>query len=212
MVFCFAGTIRAPLHSPGIVRQGAHEGFTRNVASGPTRAASCIIAPMVPRVLQLNISNGGVPKTAIDYAEITPLGIIGDVHRNPKYHGGPERALLLVASEVVDKVRAEGWTVFYGALGENLTTAGLDHRSWRPGQCFRIGSVLIELTFPRQPCANLDPYGPGIQARLFDRRVKVLDPSSPRWGESGFYAAVLQPGTIAANDIIEARNAGRATL
>ena len=159
---------------------------------------------MAPRVLQINISNGGVPKTAIDRAEVTPLGIIGDVHRSPRYHGGPERALLLIASEVVDTLCAEGWPVFYGALGENLTTVSLDHRSWRPGDRFRIGSVLIELTSPRQPCANLDPYGPGIQARLFDLRVKALDPTSAHWGESGFYAAVLVPGSLASNDIIEA--------
>ena len=156
-----------------------------------------------PRVLQINISKGGVPKRVVERAEVTSLGIVGDVQRNRKYHGGPQKALLLIASEVIDRLTAEGWPLFYGALGENLTTANVDHRSWRPGLCYRIGSVLVELTTPRQPCATLNPYGPGIQKRLYDKRVKLLDPESPHWGESGFYAAVLQPGTILANDIIQ---------
>jgi hypothetical protein len=39
-----------------------------------------------------------------------------------RLHGGPGKALLLLASEVIDALCAEGWPLFYGALGENLTT------------------------------------------------------------------------------------------
>jgi MOSC domain-containing protein YiiM len=154
-------------------------------------------------VVQINVSNGGVPKTPISRAEVGELGIAGDRHRYPRHHGGPRKALLLIASEVVDQLRREGWPVFYGALGENITTAGLDHRSWRPGARYRIGPVLIELTTPREPCRALRPYGSGIQKRLYDGNVRALDPSSPHWGESGFYVSVLETGAIAAGDIIE---------
>ena len=156
-----------------------------------------------PRVLQINISNGGVPKRSIQRADVTSLGIVGDIQRNRKYHGGPQKALLLIASEVIDRLAAEGWPVFYGALGENITTVNVDHRSWRPGLCYRIGAVLVALTTPRQPCATLNSYGPGIQKRLYDKQVKLLDPDSRHWGESGFYAAVLEPGSIMVNDILE---------
>jgi MOSC domain-containing protein YiiM len=146
---------------------------------------------LAPRILQISISPGGVPKTPLARAEVGPLGIVGDGHRF-RQHGGREKALLILASEVIVTLRAEGWPLFYGALGENLTTAGLDHRNWRAGQRFRIGEVLLELTTPREPCRTLNPYGPGIQKRL---RAK--------WGEGGFYAAVLVGGILTAEAIIE---------
>ncbi|MDQ2711898.1 MAG: MOSC domain-containing protein [Acidobacteriota bacterium] len=154
------------------------------------------------RVLQLNVSDGGVPKTSISIANVVPLGIVGDKQRY-RYHGGPQKALLLLASEVIDSLQKEGWPVFWGALGENITTLDLDHRTWRTGQRYQVGSVLLQLTEPRVPCSKLDPYGPGIQKRIFDKQVKALDASSLHWGESGFYAAVLRPGSIEVNDTIK---------
>jgi MOSC domain-containing protein YiiM len=62
---------------------------------------------------------------------------------------------------------------------------------------------VIEFKIPRTPCATLRVYGEGIGRRIFDRRVKALDHSSPLWGMSGFLAAVVKPGTIEINDIIE---------
>jgi MOSC domain-containing protein YiiM len=156
-----------------------------------------------PRVLQINTSEGGVPKTPIASAAVDRLGIEGDEHAHPKFHGGPRKALLLIASEVIDTLKAEGWPLFYGALGENISTLGLDHRSWRPGMRYRIGAIAIELTTPRQPCAALNRYGRGIQARIYDQQVQVMDAQSRHWGESGFYAAVLEEGTIHVNDIIQ---------
>lgn len=102
---------------------------------------------------------------------VVPLGIEGDACAHPNIHGGPRQALLLVASEVVDKLAAEGYPVFYGALGENLTTAGFDHRTWRAGQRYRLGSeVIIELTKPRGPCRSLDVYGAQLKALSTTRK------------------------------------------
>jgi len=143
------------------------------------------------RILQINVSAGGVPKMPIAKAEVGTLGITGDGHRF-RLHGGPDKAILLLASEVIDSLRAEGWPLYYGALGENLTTSGLDHRTWQTDQYFRSGDVLLQLTTPREPCRTLNPYGRGIQKRL---RVHP--------GESGFYAAVLSGGTLLPDAIIE---------
>ena len=159
---------------------------------------------MPAHVVQINISRGGLPKTPILQADVGVLGIAGDLQRNKKYHGGPQQALLLIASEVIDQLAQEGWPVFYGALGENVTTRGLDHRSWRAGHQLRIAGVLIKLTKPRAPCVQLNVYGAGIQARLYDAAVKALSPASKHWGESGFYAAVIKTGSIAVNDTIVA--------
>jgi MOSC domain-containing protein YiiM len=154
-------------------------------------------------ILQINVSPGGVPKTPVARAVAHELGLEGDDHHDKKHHGGPKRALLLIASEVIGELQAEGWPLFYGALGENLTTRGLDHSAWRCGQRFRAGTVELELTVPRGPCSNLHRYGAGIEARIYDKRVKALDPQSSLWGLSGFYAAILKPGEVATDDIIE---------
>ena len=152
---------------------------------------------MPPTILQINVSRGGVPKRPIADAIVTPLGIEGDGHDHPEIHGGRRKAILLIAREAVDMLAARGYPVFYGALGENFTTDGLDHRSLRTGQRYRIGAeVLIELTTPRAPCRTLDVYGPSIQAEMWDRLVKERNSASPRWGISGFYAAVLTGGRV----------------
>ena len=46
------------------------------------------------------------------------------------------------------------------------------------------------------PCRQLDVYGPSIKQEIYDSKVKALDPSSPHWGMSGFYASVLAPGPV----------------
>ena len=145
--------------------------------------------------MQINSSKGGVPKMPVESAEIDGLGIRGDEHRYC-YHGGPRKALLLIASEVIGQLCTEGWPLFHGALGENLTTVGLDHRCWRPGMRYQIGEVVIELVEARQPCATLNRYGRGIQRRIYDAQVKAGDWRSIHWGESGFYAAVVRGGLI----------------
>jgi MOSC domain-containing protein YiiM len=154
-------------------------------------------------VIQINVSSGGLPKTPVERAVVDEFGIHGDDHRNKQLHGGPRRALLLVAAEAIDTLTAEGWPLFYGALGENLTTRGLDHSAWRAGQRYRAGGIILELTSPRGPCGNLNQFGAGIQARIYDERVRALDPGSPYWGLSGFYASILKNGELRTEDIIE---------
>jgi MOSC domain-containing protein YiiM len=153
-------------------------------------------------ILQINVSGGGVLKRAIAEAEITPLGIAGDLHAHPQIHGGPLQAILLITAEGIDELNALGFPLFYGALGENITTRGLDRRTLRAGQRYRAGQAVIELTRIRIPCATLEIYGTGIQKAMYDHLVKAGDPASPRWGLSGFYASVLQPGTVRTGDPI----------
>jgi MOSC domain-containing protein YiiM len=153
-------------------------------------------------IVQVNVSTGGVPKRAIPSAQATPLGLAGDAHAHPHIHGGPRQALLLIAVEVIEELAREGFPVYPGALGENLTVRGFDFRQLRPGHRFRAGAALIELTKVRAPCKTLDVYGPAIKDAIYDARVKAGDPSSEKWGRSGFYAAVVEPGPIATGDAI----------
>ena len=125
----------------------------------------------------------------------------GDAWRYP-FHGGRRKAILLVTIEGIDELVALGFPLYPGALGENLTTRGLDRREQRIGQRLRVGDAELMLASIRVPCATLDVHGPGIQAAIYDGRVQAGDPGSPRWGLSGFYASVLQPGRVTAGDII----------
>src|SRR5580698_11536625 len=156
---------------------------------------------MTGSIVQVNISPGGVPKRPIAEAEVTPEGIRGDSWSHLDIHGGPNQALLLITSEGIDELITQGFPLFPGALGENLTTLGLDRRQFRAGQRDRAGEAFLELTKRRAPCATLNVY-PGIQHAIFDAQVNGHDASSPRWGLSGFYARVLRAGTIRPGDPI----------
>ncbi len=155
---------------------------------------------MTGTVLQVHSSRGGLPKYPIAEAMVGPAGVQGDHHDHPKFHGGPMKALLLVCWEAVDALIAQGFPLFPGALGENVTISGIDHRQMRAGQRYRVGEVVVSLTTVRVPCKALDVYGPAIKQAVYDRKVKAGDPSSPLWGMSGFYASVDRRGIIRPGD------------
>ncbi len=156
----------------------------------------------MPTVLQLAVSRGGVPKVPILEAHVTPLGIAGDVQKNRKYHGGPNQALLLITAEGLEELKAAGFPVYPGALGENVTTTGLDRRTLRLGQRYRLGEVEIELTKMREPCRTLHPYGLTLGKAVYDPDVKAGRPISPRWGLAGFYVKIIRTGVIRPGDLV----------
>jgi MOSC domain-containing protein YiiM len=153
-------------------------------------------------IVQISASLGGLPKFPVAAGLITPLGLEGDLHAHPSIHGGSQKAILIIASEVVEQLIDRGYPLFYGAMGENLTTRGLTIRDIRIGDQLRAGGALIEITQPRGPCSALDIYGESIKQEVYDPRVSALDHTSPRWGMSGFYASVLTPGPVRPDDII----------
>ncbi len=152
---------------------------------------------MLGRIIHINISHGGLPKHPVPQAQVHSLGVEGDGHAHPKIHGGPNQAILLITSEAIEELRAQGFAVYPGALGENVTTEGIDRRQLRAGQRYRLGDVIIELTKVRAPCNQLDGYGAGIQEAVYSKpAVKAGDATTPTWGISGFYASVVQGGMI----------------
>lgn len=158
---------------------------------------------MQGRILQINVSNGGVPKYPVPMAITTRLGLEGDHHAHPKIHGGPNQALLLITSESIEELHSQGFPVQAGSLGENITTLGIDRKRLRIGQQFRLGEVIIQLTKVRAPCLQLDVYGPAIKDAMYNRAAtKINDTSSPTWAISGFYAEVVSSGTVRVGDPI----------
>src|SRR5258707_75575 len=120
-------------------------------------------------IVQINTSRGGIPKRSVLHAVVGRLGIDGDAVAHPQIHGGPKQAVLLISEEAIEEIKAMGYPLFAGALGENLTTRGLDRRTMRVGQRYRAGTGMLELTKVRVPCNTLYVYGPGGQARNYDQ-------------------------------------------
>ena len=157
---------------------------------------------MTGRVVQINISRGGLPKRAVSEGVLTSSGFEGDSWAHPQIHGGPNQTVLMIASEAIDELRAKGYPVYAGALGENLTTEGLDRARWRAGQRYSVGEAVIELTKVRAPCSQLNIYGPYIVNEIYDSQTKAGNPTTPRWALSGFYARVVRPGLIFPGNVI----------
>ena len=152
---------------------------------------------MSARIHQLSTSPGGLPKYAVPRAEVDAEGLAGDKHRNMRVHGGPKMAVLIVTMEGLAELKAQGFAVYPGALGENITTEGLDRRTMRVGQRYRLGAdVMVEITKPRQPCANLEALAGGLGKAVYDAECKAHDASSPLWGLGGFYARVTRGGRL----------------
>ena len=153
-------------------------------------------------IVQVNTSRGGLPKRAVPGGFISEMGLEGDEHAHAGIHGGPRKAILLASAEIIDDLAARGYPLFYGALGENLTMLGISVRHLRIGDRLAAGDALLEITQPRGPCSALQVYGESLKDQIYDARVKALDPGSPRWGMSGFYTRVLEPGYVRTNDSI----------
>jgi MOSC domain-containing protein YiiM len=151
---------------------------------------------MTGRIVQINVSPGGVPKRPVPRARVTRSGLEGDGHRNRELHGGPDRALCLFAVEQIEALQAEGHPVEPGVLGENLTVAGIDWARVQPDELFRLGQeVLVQITRFTSPCLN-------IRGAFLDGRYsRVSQQRHPGW--SRVYARVLVPGEIAAGNEVE---------
>jgi len=146
------------------------------------------------KIHSLNISHGGVPKLPVPSCQVRPNGLCGDRQRDRRYHGGPQRAVSLYSLELLEALRAEGHAVAPGALGENVTLAGVDWSRMTPGAVLEAGAVLLELTSYAAPCANLRRY-------FSDGRfARVSEKQHPGW--SRLYARVLRPGTVKVGDAV----------
>lgn len=145
---------------------------------------------MLGSILQLNVSRGGIPKRPLLMAQLTTRGLDGDDWAHPKYHGGPDQALLLIGQQVLDELTHLGYPLYPGALGENLTTLGLDYAQLASGQRFQLGDqALIELTKLRVPCRTLDVFNADGRDRI--------QPLLKKLGRGGWYARVLSGGLLA---------------
>jgi MOSC domain-containing protein YiiM len=108
------------------------------------------------------------------------LGVEGDAHagvtvkhrsrvaRNPDEPN--LRQVHLIQSELHDELREAGFDVHPGAMGENVTTSGVDLLALPAGARLRLGeSAVVEVTGLRSPCAQLDGLQQGLMAATLGR-------------------------------------------
>lgn len=135
------------------------------------------------KVVAVCVSSGGIPKRTITVAQVTTDGLTGDGRAHSK-HVRPERAVSLFDMEILAQLRREGFALYPGAIGENLTVVGLSVQRLPPGTLLEIGDVVIRLEEPRKPCYVLDAIDPCLKDVIV--------------GRCGYMASVVQEGLIEA--------------
>ncbi|HEX5825457.1 MAG TPA: GNAT family N-acetyltransferase, partial [Candidatus Limnocylindrales bacterium] len=147
------------------------------------------------RVLQVNLSPGGVPKQPVERAWVGPLGLDGDAHHHSTVHGGPHRAVALLAIEAIERVQADGHPIEPGSVGENLTTSGIELARLAVGTRLAIGDDLVlELSAPANPCDVIK----GSFREGKSGRISILTHPD----DSRMYARVLADGEVRPGDPI----------
>jgi MOSC domain-containing protein YiiM len=109
------------------------------------------------------------------------------------------RQVHLIHGELLDELAALGFAVAPGAMGENVTTRGVDLLGLSRATQLRLGrDAVVEVTGLRNPCAQLDGLAPGLMAAVLDR-----DDDGALVRKAGIMGVVLASGAVRAGDHIE---------
>lgn len=111
---------------------------------------------------------------------VAGLGVEGDAHagatvkHRSRVRVDPTKPNLrqvhLVHAELHDRLRAAGFTVEPGRMGENITTRGIDLLALPTGTRLRLGpDAVVEVTGLRNPCGQLDGIQEGLRSAVLDR-------------------------------------------
>lgn len=108
------------------------------------------------------------------------------------------RQVHLIQSELHTELRAAGFQVAAGQMGENVTTEGIDLLGLPTGARLRLGSdAVIEVTGLRNPCAQLNGLQDGLMAALVYRA-----PDGTLIRKAGVMGIVLTGGEVRPGDPI----------
>ncbi len=153
--------------------------------------------------------NVGVPRTvtwagravtsAIWKAPVTTRVVVegvnlhGDDQADRRVHGGPDKAVYSYAAEDYEWWSDElGREIEPASFGENLTTRGIDLGACVIGQRWSVGTAVLEVAQPREPCFKL-----GMRmgdADFVDRFDEA--------GRFGAYLRIVESGDVGAGDDI----------
>ena len=100
----------------------------------------------------------------------------------------------MYSAELIVALQAEGNPIVPGAMGENLTLAGVDWAAMVQGATVIVGAVELALTGYASPCKNIAP------AFRDEHFVRVSQKVHPGW--SRVYARVVREGVISVGDVV----------
>jgi MOSC domain-containing protein YiiM len=137
----------------------------------------------------------GIYKEPVTSAvEIGYEGVAGDSVCDSRYHGGPDQAVYVYGGSDYDWWAGRlGHALDPGTFGENLTTEGLDLSHAVLGERWRVGTAVLEVAQPREPCFKL---GIRMGAAAFRDRFAAAD-------RPGAYLRIVEDGAVGAGDTVE---------
>jgi len=138
----------------------------------------------------------------------TALGVDGDAHQGATVKHRSRvardptvpnlRQVHLMHAELFDELRAAGFTLSAGQMGENVTTRGIDLLGLPTGARLHLGDeAVVEVTGLRNPCRQLDKLQPGLMAATLAR-----DPDGNLVRKAGIMGVVLKDGEVRTGDPI----------
>ncbi len=119
----------------------------------------------------------------------------GDQQTDLVHHGGPDKAVLAYSRHHYDLWQQEFPEKHFegGAFGENLTIEGLRETDVCVGDIYKVGSCVLQISQPRQPCWKL--------SRKWNLpKLAVL---VQKTGRTGWYLRVLEEGSIETGDPLQ---------
>ena len=140
---------------------------------------------------------------------VAGLGVAGDEHqgetvkhrsRVARDPSQPNlRQVHLIHAELFEELRAAGFAVTPGQMGENVTTSGIDLLGLPTGArlCFG-GAAVVEVTGLRNPCAQLERIHKGLMQATLDR-----DADGNLVRKAGIMGIVVAGGEIRPGDAID---------
>jgi hypothetical protein len=146
------------------------------------------------------------PETSIRL--VAGHGVEGDVHAGPTVKHRSRvardpttpnlRQVHLLHDELLTELRADGFPVEPGTIGENVTTRGLDLLGLPTGTRLHLGeTAVVELTGLRNPCYQLDGVKDGLKNACLDR-----DEKGNLVRKAGVMGVVLTGGDVKTGDEI----------
>ncbi len=140
-------------------------------------------------------ARSGIAKSKIDSAVLlTELGLAGDEQADLVNHGGPDKALCVYSFHHYPQWESLlNHSLPFGSFGENFTVQHVDESDIHIGDLFRIGSAVVQISQPRQPCWKL-----AMKWGLDELPLLVTES-----GATGFYFRVLEPGEVMPGDQLQ---------
>lgn len=152
-------------------------------------------------VLGLHVNpNGGVPKLPVQTLIIRKEGCVGDKQNDRKHHGGPEKAVSILESHVLEHLQSHDHPISPGSTGENMLVGGTRPGDLKIGTHLTLGDVQLCITSDAPPCKTIRlSFREGDFNQLSHRKII---------GQTRWYARVLQEGSVKVGDVVGVFNEG----